>query len=245
MGAGENVWISMECPNKMDCQKGFTLIELLFAVFIFTIVVSIVYGSYRTTFNTIHNAEDRLKDVNRTRVITERFSEDLQGLVRGVDTILLGETSIISGQRGDNIQFLTTGCLKLSRDERRAGPCIVSYESELDEESGWLNLYRSESTVLPGGEETGSGKVRKNIIGKDLREIRIKYLAKDGNESDEWSTTAADDMPDGGDNLPEFPLLITLELFYGDSPDEDLDEVPQFHISVQPGFPEKIGGQQK
>ncbi|MGB3223162.1 MAG: prepilin-type N-terminal cleavage/methylation domain-containing protein, partial [Desulforhopalus sp.] len=64
-------------------QRGFTLIELLIAMFIFAIVVSSVYGAYRSSFHVIHGSEYQLQVANNARIVLERLSEDLEAILPG------------------------------------------------------------------------------------------------------------------------------------------------------------------
>jgi prepilin-type N-terminal cleavage/methylation domain-containing protein len=216
------------CLNDLS---GFTLIEILFAIFIFSIVISIVYGSYQTTFHTIHGAEKKLEDVNRARIIIERFSDDLQALVPGEDGSFQGRTNMFSSQRGDSVLLVTTACLKLNRSGSQPGRCLVGYEPELNEENGLLDFYRTEKGVLPGGdEEANSG--RSNLIGTGLQEIRIGYIAEDGSESDEWNSTGEEEPGSKDAEVPLLPRLITLDLFYGSNAEADLEVASHYSISI-------------
>ena len=63
-------------------NRGFTLVELLLAIFIFSIVVSTVYGSYRVTFSLVNRTERKLEIAGRAHVVLERITEDISSLVQ-------------------------------------------------------------------------------------------------------------------------------------------------------------------
>ena len=54
---------SRPCSNR-----GFTLLEILMAISIFAIVVSLAYGSYRSTFRIIDQTESQTKIYNQARI---------------------------------------------------------------------------------------------------------------------------------------------------------------------------------
>ncbi len=225
--------------NKVDRnsasarEKGFTLIELLIAIFIFAIVVSAVYGSYRATFYIVQGSESQLRIANSARIVVERLSEDLDSLVIGPGGEFLGERHDYSGQRGDSLTFVSYARLILSKADTPAGPALIKYQIEPNEETGLLDLYRSDSTVLPGT-ETKSEDMRKHLICRGLQEFKFTYLDQDGNETEEWQVGEATASGEGSAaEKSTVPSLVSLELKFAESADSKSSTVFKTAFALQ------------
>jgi general secretion pathway protein J len=203
-------------------ERGFTLIELLMAIFIFAIVVSSVYGSYRATFHVIHGSESRLQIANAARVVFEILAEDLGSLVTGPSGVFRGETKDYSGNRGDSLSFVSAAHLVLRKVDTPAGPVLIRYGVEPDAKTGLLNLYRLQSVLLPGV-EPDEEEAERHLVCRGLQEFRFTYLDQDGNETDEWQVEEVKEIEGSGDGAAEeespFPGLVTVELRFAESVD--------------------------
>lgn len=210
-------------PTSED--KGFTLIELLIAIFIFAIVISSVYGAYRATFHIVQGSGYQLDIANRARIVIERLSEDLGSIVAGPDGVFHGERHKYADSRGDSLSFVSSAHLVLRKTDMYSGHALIQYQSELDQETGLLNLYRSDTVLLPGNETvvgTDNENGQRHLICQGLAEFRFTYLDRDGNESEEWQMDAV--VPPGQGSPPEespFPSLVFIELKFAKSVDSD------------------------
>ncbi len=214
-------------------ERGFTLIELLIAIFIFAIVVSAVYGAYRATFYTINGSESQLRIANSARIVLERLSEDLGSLVTGPGGEFLGERHDYSGNRGDSLTFVSYAHLILSKADTLTGPVLIQYQIETNEETGLLDLYRSDGAVLPGT-ETNSEDMRKHLICRGLQEFKFTYLDQDGNETGEWQVEKVTSSDEGADaKKSPFPSLVSIELKFADSADSEKSSVFKTAVALQ------------
>jgi general secretion pathway protein J len=206
-------------------ERGFTLVELLIAIFIFAIVISSVYGSYRATFHVVHGSEYQLKIANSARVVMERLSEDLNSIVTGPGGEFLGVSHTYSDSRGDSLSFVSSAHLVLRKTDTLSGHALVQYLPELDLDTGLLNLYRSDVVLLPGVGR-GGGDVQKHLICRGLQEFRFTYIEQDGNETEEWQVEEVLPPSEGAD--PEespFPSLVRVELKFSESVESDSSTV--------------------
>lgn len=208
------------CPKKGG-ETGFTLMEVLLAVFIFSVVVSSVYGSYRATFAIVDGAEARLKMSAAAAVVLERISDDLAAVVAGPGGYFNGEKQDLLDGRGDKITFVSTAHLALTRTAFSAGRTLIEYSVEEDEESGMMQLFRTDTVLLPGLAAADS-EPEKHVICKGLQEVRFSYLDEDGTLEEEWlsdeelSNEAAAPL-----QQPLLPSLVYIELKFGDSPESE------------------------
>ena len=204
-----------------DPESGFTLIELLLAIFIFSIVISSVYGAYRATFHIVHGSEYQLEIANKARIVVERLKIDLSSIVTGPGVVFRGERHKYADSVGDNLSFVSSAHLVLRKTDTFAGHTLIQYESELDMDTGLLNLYRTEMVLLPGGnlDDQADGKNgQRHLICQGLLEFQFTYVDQDGNESEEWLVDEV--VPPVTDTPPEeaqFPVLVSIELRFAKS----------------------------
>lgn len=200
--------------------SGFTLVELLIAMFIFAIVVSAVYGSYRATFHVIHGSESQLRFADSARVVFELLSEDLGSLVTGPDGVFRGETNNYSGNRGDSLSFVSSAHLVLRKADIHAGPVLIDYEAEPDAVTGLLNLYRRQNVLLPGVEPDDAEAAR-HLVCRGLQAFRLSYLDRDGNETDDWQVEEVEETDAAGGGVAQeespFPALVLVEIRFAES----------------------------
>lgn len=207
---------------NVDCNKkaGFTLIELLFAIFIFAIVISAVYGVYRATFHTIQGSETNLSESYRARVAMERITDDLSAIVTGPGGFLQGIEQNISGARGDSLSFISSTHIALREDDTFSGDSAIQFNSVLDEESNLINLMRSDRVKRPG-DRTTNENARKLLLCRGLKEVRFTYFDKTGEETTEWNKKN-EVQEDSFPLAPELPAMIVIELIFpGQEPDTD------------------------
>ncbi len=198
-------------------QMGFTLVEILIAIFIFSIVITSVYASYRATFHIVQGSEARLVTANKARVVMERLAEDLGSIVTGPGGEFHGVRHKYADSLGDDLSFVSSAHLALSKTDTFAGDTLVKYQSELDDTTGLLNLYRSEVALLPGVLEDEE-KGQRILICQGLREVRFSYLDSEGNDSDEWEVAKV--VLPGADQETEaspFPALVLVQLKFSET----------------------------
>ncbi len=228
MGVG---WIELKDLKiniHSDLEAGFTLVELLVAIFIFSIVISSVYGAYRATFKVIQGAEAQLVSSNSARIVLGRLTDDLQSIVVGTGGGLRGESHDISGTRADSIGFVSSVHLRLDKGDSVYGRSYIHYTVEPDDDNGTLSLYRSDIGLTPGvdpleNEDNGY------LIGVGLTEVRFSYSDEDGGEVDEWSADfeAEDDQDQQG-----LPRVIYISLTYGDDVDNKTGDVYKTAVTL-------------
>ncbi len=219
MGAGSKV---DNLPASSD-KRGFTLVELLVAIFIFAIVISAVYGAYSATFHIVEGTEFQLDIANRSRIVAERMAEDLASIVTGTGGEFFGESHEYSGARGDSLSFVSSAHLVLRKSDNFSGHVSIEYQTELDEENGLLNLYRSDTVLLPGLERDEED-ARKHLICQGLQGFQLTYFDRDGNETEEWQVDEVELAGDSDEQML-FPALVSIELKFAESMESDNSSV--------------------
>jgi general secretion pathway protein J len=214
-------------------ERGFTLVELLMAMFIFAIVVSSVYGSYRATFHIIHGSEARLQMANAARIVFEILAEDLGSIVTGPGVVFSGETNNYSGKRGDSLSFVSSAHLVLRKADTNAGPVLIRYEVEPDTATGFLDLYRLQSVLLPGV-EPNEEEAERHLVCRGLREFRFTYLDRDGNETAEWQVEEREVAGEGtAEEESPLPTMVSVELSFAEAMDSDENTLFKTAVALQ------------
>ena len=186
------------------------------AVFIFAIVISSVYGAYRSTFRIINSTESLAEFGNMGRIALERISGDLESLHRGAGGLLQGEKNEGETGRADQLTFTSTAHLVFSKNELPAGYAMIRYATELDEDSGLLRLYRIDKPFRPGaGQEIGDDKGF--LLCDSLSAIEYSYLDAEGNENEEWNSGEGGIQQGGGAPVGKFPAMIRVTLHFAKS----------------------------
>ena len=206
----------MAWPSIVRC-RGFTLAELLIAILIFSVVVSLTYAAFNTTFTSVDSGEDGSRFSERARITLERISEDLESFYGGENSFLREESDSFAAVRADSLTFTSRAHLRFNRDQQARGVTVISYNIEEVEDSGELRLYRHDQPVLPGVEAEDE---RGFLLCEGVREVRFAYVDEEGAESDSWDSSPAADGEES-----EYPILVRIKItFSGNGPDEEEDE---------------------
>jgi len=198
---------------------------LLLAIFIFSIVISLVYGAYSSTFHLIDTTGQNMEIAGKAQATLERITDDLSSIVTGEGGFFAGKQQNHSGARGDSIVFVSAVHLGLTREDDYAGYSTIQYSVESDEELGLLQLYRSDTRVVPG-RHVESIEPEKFLLCDGLQEVRFSYSGAEGAESDEWLYDPAESVDKG----KGFPAMVTILLRFANSPESE--NVAVFTTSV-------------
>lgn len=210
-------------------QEGFTLLELLLAIFIFTIVISSVYGAYRATFRITNSTESQAEYYNMARIALERITGDLESSYAGNGGLLRGERKEGDTGGADQLTFTSTSHLIFSRKEQPAGYAMIRYSTEKDEESGLQRLYRADKAYRPGDTQAIDDE-QGFLLCDSLAEVRFAYFDADGNENDEWRSDEDGGLRAGGAASGKFPAMIKITLRFAES--DETEERTVFTTAV-------------
>ena len=122
-----------------------------------------------------------------------------------------------------------------------SGHALIQYQAELNEETGLLDLYRSDVVLLPGV-DTDDLEEQKYLICRGLQEFRFTYLIrmvmklKIGKSKEVVVPTSE------GDAFGEwpFPSLVSVELKFAESVESDNSTVFKTAVAL-PQFWRKQG----
>ena len=183
--------------KKGCCKKGFTLIEILTAMFILTIVVSLVLGSFDGVFSSADhiNASTDLFEMGNTAL--NRISADLSAFHAmpyprytppDIDDDpelyrLVAEQRTVGGTSFTWFRFTSLAHLPLNQVSREGIAQIVYYVQE-SPENGFI-LKRSDTLYpYPEFEENQDDPV----VCEQLREFKLVFFDDDNQALEEWDS---------------------------------------------------------
>jgi general secretion pathway protein J len=192
--------------------RGFTLIEILLAIFIFSIVLAAIYGSYTGTFRVIDTVESQVAVLRQARVAMVRITEDLASsyyseMVTDMEKFV-GTEQEVQGMRADTLRFVSKAHLLFNDQELAAGTAQIFYEVREDISGEGLALYRHDTPELAAAGEDGGGL----LLCDHLQEVRFSYFDGDGNEQDSWDADDTDFI--GKPARERIPRMVAIKLAF-------------------------------
>ncbi len=188
-------------PRSRTTDRGFTLIEVLLAVFIGSIVLTVLYAS----FFQINRAKDRIEEelelYHEARIVMSKITKDLatafpRGLVNSQSTNITAP--FFSGvKEGENSRLSFTSLSRTpTRDARESDQTEISYFLEPIEDSDLFALVRRDNPTF----ETDTGGTE-YAISERVAGFNLTYLPKipDTGEvqeyTSEWNSNEALALP--------------------------------------------------
>ena len=199
--------------SRLRCQttsNGFTLIEVVLALFIGSLVLVTLYGSFFQIIKSKEIAESELELYHESRVIMARLSQDLaslyaRGNVYNSESNYVFTIPVLEGYMEGDQSFVRF--TSLSRhpglNEKDSDQALITYYTVMDDETGLFKLYRSENPYFNDDSNVISYPVSENVIL-----FRLNYLngvlIDDQSFTDSWNTNDQGKLPD----LVELVLVL-------------------------------------
>lgn len=180
---------------------GFTLLEIMVAIFIFALVITTIFGSFRAVFSSADAVGGDVALFESARTGLGRMATDLKGLVVSdyprytkptfndpKDPYrLVGDTTDVAGGSFGRLQFVSLAHLAVNGDSRQGVSRIVYYVSQRADES--LVLRRADHLYpFPDFEES----VDDPILCDNILALEFAYLGAEDETSDRWDSESAD-----------------------------------------------------
>jgi len=184
-----------------DSDSGFTLLEILVAIFIFALVITMVFGSFRAVFSSADAVGGDVAIFETARTCLGRMATDLGALVvsdypRYVKPEfndpqdpyrLVGDTTDVAGSSFGRLQFASRAHLSLNRDPRK-GVCRIVYYAH-QRSDGSLVLRRADDLYpFPDFEESADDP----ILCDTLLALEFGYIGDEEEMSDRWDSESAE-----------------------------------------------------
>ena len=187
--------------HNVKSKHGFTLIEILVAIFIFSIVVTTIFGSFNFVFGKIDVIEDSMVAYEMAKDSLDRMTVDLESLfilqspaykVPGDDNTedpfrVVGEIMSVGGKDVGKLRFTALAHIPLDRQPRDGVAEITYYVNE--DGAGKKVLRRSDRLNFTDLPDELSGDP---ILCDNLRSLTFTYIDTEGAEFDTWNSDSAE-----------------------------------------------------
>ena len=186
---------------KTADRNGFTLLEIMVAIFIFAVIITTVFGSFRIVFSNTDAVGGDVAVFESARICLERMATDLESLVvsdypryakpefnDAMDIYrLVGDTTDLAGNSFGRLQFASLGHLALNQDMRQGVCRIVYYVDEGVDDR--LVLRRADHLYpFPEFEASPDDPILcENILG-----LEFAFMDADGEMSDRWDSESSE-----------------------------------------------------
>jgi len=182
---------------KNKYMDGFTLLEIMISIFIFSIIITTIFASYRSVFFSTDKINEGLDLYGMTGSCLNRISLDLSGITIAQSPEytkpefdsspdpyrVVGDQSELSGAEFPRLRLTSRSHVPLDGSVHESVAEIVYYVSE-DEENGYL-LRRSDRLYpyTPPEEQAGDP-----VLCEKLKSLVFTYFDKEGTEYDTWDS---------------------------------------------------------
>lgn len=219
--------------------RGFTLLEILIALFIFGVIVTTIFGSFRFVFGSVDAVEKGMIDYDMAKDCFSRMIIDLNALhvaqtpayrppenTDAPDPYRLVGDVEFSGESGfGRLRFTSLAHVPLGKDKRTGIAEIVYYaENQTD---GSHVIKRSDRLDFA---ESSEEKSNDPILCENVRSLEFTFIDSEGEEGNIWDS-------DSNDFDYATPRAIRIRLILGS--DENLHTfettvvLPQYREAIE------------
>jgi general secretion pathway protein J len=199
-------------------EKGFTLLEIMVAIFIFALVLTTIFGSFRIVFSSADAVGTDVVVYASARNCVERISRDLASLQLThypryakpdfndpPDPYrLVGDTTDMAGESFGRLRFASLAHLPINRDVRQ-GVCRIVYYAHQRQDDVIVLRRADHLYPFPDFEESEDDP----ILCTNLIALEFGYVDAEGEVSDDWDS-------DSDNNDYATPRAIEVRLTMGD-----------------------------
>ncbi len=193
--------------SKKMASEGFTLVEILIAVFILSLVMSIVYVSYTGTLKNTRQLVEEGTVYQMARISMDRLIHDLSSLQKSAGHFdLQAEKKTLGDREFHSISFWSAAHLALGENESEGCPGEISYFVKEDEDGQSFSLWRLDVAGTKSNETSqAEGGF---VICKNIEAFNLIFYDSSGREHDSWNTSSG-----AGEFQGKVPITVKIELF--------------------------------
>jgi general secretion pathway protein J len=183
--------------GKQKSDRGFTLIEILIAIFIFAIVLTTIFGSYRSVLNNAEGIDVQARVYEMVQNCMHRMILDLQSIHTTATPQysspdfddppdpyrIVGDTSTAGGIDFSRLRFTSFSHTPIGKN-RGMGIAEIVYYVQLEGESNFT-LKRSDR-LYPY--EPFEEKKSDPVLCEHVKSVIFKYFDQEGTEYESWDS---------------------------------------------------------
>jgi len=210
--------IRFSVSGSSHSSTGFTLLEILVAIFIFSIIASTIFGSFRFVFGKADIIKGTVQTEEMVQICLDRMMRDLQAIHITVRPAyvspdangrpdpfrFVGESTMSGSREFPSIRFASMAHVSYGLRRVEGIAEIVYYVMAEDEER--FVLRRSDRLHF---EDTFEKKTADPILCESIKSIAVKYYDEDGEMHERWDS-------DSEDTNNATPRAVWVELEIGD-----------------------------
>lgn len=199
-------------------NSGFTLLEILLAVFIFSIIMTTLFGAFSMVFSSADVIDENIAANEMAKSCLTRMTDDLQSIyvtpdIRYIKPELnsdpdpyrvVGENVSTQGKDFPKLRFTSSAHIPFGKGISFGVAEIIYYVSETKENR--IVLRRSDRINFDTPSETEDADP---VICESIRSLRFTYYDKEGTGHESWDSDTAEFKH-------ETPLAIEIQLEIGD-----------------------------
>ena len=188
-------------PTGSGPAKGFTLLEIMVAIFIFAVVITTVFGSFRTVFSSADAVGGDVAVFEAARNCLGRMATDLAALQvthhpryaqpefnDPQDPYrLIGDATEVAGNSFGRLRFASVAHLALNRDPR-IGVCRIVYYVQPKNDDALVLRRADHLYPFPEFEESEDDP----ILCDRILALAFGYLNAEGEMEERWDSESAD-----------------------------------------------------
>ncbi|AOY57970.1 MULTISPECIES: PulJ/GspJ family protein [Desulfococcus] len=178
-------------------HAGFTLFEILIAIFIFSIIVTTVFGSYRVVFSTTDRIHSDMTSYEMIGGAIERMTADITSACitlppgyqppKGDDPPdpyrIVGDQDALGSDGFARLRFASFAHMPMGKD-RTPGIAQIVYYVQHIENDRYVLKRADHLSPYPDTENTGNDP----ILVENLKSIKFLYYDHEGTEHDTWDS---------------------------------------------------------
>jgi len=165
-------------------QRGFTLAEILIAVFILSILMATILGTFTGIISSAREAETRSELYQTGRALMDLITTDIRCLyptsLEGGKRFFRGSAELLEGETSSSMSFVTTNALTMGK-VRNPFLSEVTYRLTNDPDGpGRILWRRSQSPAVPPYDEGG----RTVPVCRAVERFQLEFIYKDARKKD-------------------------------------------------------------
>jgi general secretion pathway protein J len=212
--------------------SGFTLLEILLAIFIFSIIMTTLFGAFSMVFSSADVIDKNIAANEMAKSCLIRMTDDLQSIYVTPDIRyskpefnsepdpyrVVGETVSTQGKDFPKLRFTSSAHIPFGKGMTFGVAEILYYVGETEENR--IMLRRSDRINFDTPSETDGADP---VLCEDIKSLKFTYYDKEGTEHESWDSETAEFKY-------ETPSAIAILLEIG-------DEYSSFFFTTRVNFP--------